>query len=120
MSSAEGTEDGTRRMRVATYSVAGLGVLAWIVPIAVIGSAIVDIYQRGFFPSFAMSVTTIGFAFWRHILMSVIGCLFSLLAPIWLRSRGSDNWALGLAFLSLGAGFVFAVLPEIIPYVLTR
>jgi hypothetical protein len=93
--------------------------LAWIVPIAIIGSTVMTIYQRGFFPSFAMTVTYMVPPFGPVIAMSTIGFLFSLVAPIWLRRRGHDDWALGLAFLSLGAAFVFAVLPEVVPLVLT-
>jgi hypothetical protein len=106
-------------MRTATYVVACLGMLTWIVPLAIIGNAIVTVYQRGFFPSLTMTVSYFVPPFAPLIGLSAVGFLFSLLAPIWLRSRGHDNWALGFAFLSLGAALVFAVLPEIAPTVLT-
>ena len=102
-------------MRLGTYLVASLAMLAWAVPIAIIAGAVIAVYQRGFFPSFPMAVTYLVPPFAWIITLSAIGFLCSLLVPMWLRSRGHDNWALGMSFLSLGAAFVFAVLPEILP-----
>jgi hypothetical protein len=116
MSSAEWSEDRARMMRLATYVVACLAMLAWAVPIAVIANAVMAVYER-FFGSLTTAITTLVPPFAPIIGLSIIGCLFSLLAPVWLRSRGHDNWALGMAFLSLGAGLVLAVPQILLPLV---
>jgi hypothetical protein len=63
-------------MRLGTYLIACLAMLAWAAPIEVIAGAVVTVYQRGFFPSFAMAVAYLVPPFAWIITLSTIGVLF--------------------------------------------
>ena len=89
-------------MRIATYILAGLGVLAWSTPIAIIIRISLG-YERGLFGLLASIILSDAPPYARLATMS-IGALFSLLAPIdrspvpvlWRQSpclAGGDNLA---------------------------
>ena len=99
-------------MRTAIYVVAGLGALAWAFPIAVIVE-ILSGYEKGLVGAFLREFLISDPPYGRISLM-VLGALCSLLAPIWLRRRGQDQWALGSAIISLAIVLVFFYGPAII------
>ena len=99
-------------MRIATYILVSLGLLAWSIPILIIARILLG-YEHGVFGFLVLILASNPRTYVRLVIMS-IGVLFSLIAPIWLRNRGHSHWALGTAIASLASAFVFVYLPIIL------
>ena len=99
-------------MRVATYILVGLGLLAWSIPIVIIARILLG-YEHGVFGFLVLILASNARTYVRLVIMS-IGVLFSVIVPIWLRNRGHRRWALGTAIVSLASALVFVYLPIIL------
>jgi hypothetical protein len=99
-------------MRTATYVLAGLGVLAWGTPIAIISRILLGYERR--VAGLLISILLSDAPPYARLAVMCIGVLFSLVAPIWLRSRGHNRWALGGAIISLAVALAFVYVPAII------
>ncbi len=100
------------QMRTATYILTGLGVLAWGTPIAIISRILLG-YERGV-AGLLISILFSDAPPYARLAVMSIGVLFSLVAPIWLRSRGHNHWALRSAIISFAVALAFVYVPAII------